>query len=119
VLAGTPYANFYGTLFAAAMQRDYEHGEAWYVFLAPTGPPHTLADMDAMVRSSQVPVRLLVQSPNASFLVVDRDHPRRPTPGPGVDPAAFGDPAAMTDIEAAEYLAGRYPDRVEVVRLAS
>jgi hypothetical protein len=119
VLAGTPYANFYSTLFAAAMQRDYEYGEAWYVFLAPTGPPHTLADMDAMVRSSRVPVRLFVQNPNASFLVVDRDHPRRPTPGPGVDPAAFGDPAAMTDIEAAEYLAGRYPGRVEVVRLVS
>jgi hypothetical protein len=119
VLASTPYANFYGTLFAAAMQRDYQYGEGWYVFLAPTGPAHTLADLEDKVRSSPVPVRLLVGDPHASFLVVDRDHPRRPTPGPGVSPAAYGDPDALTDIEAAEYLARQYPGRVEVVKLTS
>jgi hypothetical protein len=118
MLTRTPYANFYGTLFAAAMQRDYEYGAAWYVFLSPTGPPHTLADLDAMVRSSPVPVRVFVQNPHASFLVVDRDHPRRPAPGSRVDPAAFGDPEALTNVEAADYLARQYPDRVEVVRLA-
>ncbi len=117
VLAGTPYANFYGTLFAAAMQRDYQYGEGWYVFLAPTGPARTLGDLEDKVRLSPVPVRLLVGDPHASFLVVDRDNPHRPTPGPRVDPSAYGDPAALTDIEAAQYLARQFPERVEVVKL--
>jgi len=117
VLTRTPYANFYATLFTAAMQRNYEYGEAWYVFLSPAGRPRTLSDLDRMVKRSTVRVRLYVQNPRASYLVTDPDHPHRPQPGPGVDTAAFGDPDALTNIEAAQYLAGRYPDRVEIVRL--
>jgi hypothetical protein len=115
VLTNTPYANFCATLFAAAMQRNYEHGGPWYVFLSPSGRPRTLADLDAMVRATQVPVRLYVQNPRASFLVLDPDQPRRAVSGPGVDPAAFGDPDAMTNAEAAAYLARHYPSKVEVV----
>jgi hypothetical protein len=113
VLTNTPYANFYATLFGSAMLRDYEWGSAWYVFLAPTGPPRTLADMDALVRRTPVPVRFFVDDPAASFLVVDPTHPHRPAAGPSV--AAYGDPAALTDVEAAQYLARRYPQHVEVV----
>jgi hypothetical protein len=117
VLTRTPYSNFYATLFTAAMQRNYQHGERWYVFLSPAGKARTLADLDAMVRDSPVPLRFYVQNPRASYLVTDPAHPRRPEPGTGVDPAAFGDPDALTNMEAAQYLAGRYPDRVEIIRL--
>jgi hypothetical protein len=117
VLSRTPYANFYATLFAAAMQRNYVRSEPWYVFVSPGGPARTLDDLDAMVRTSGAPVRFFVQNPHASFLVLDRKHPHRPVPGPGVDPAAFGDPDALTNIEAAQLMLSRYPDRVEVVRL--
>jgi hypothetical protein len=115
VLTRTPYANFYATLFAAAMQRDYNYGESWYVFLSPSSRPKTLADLEAMVRDSAVPVRMFLQNPHASFLVLDPAHPRRPLPAHGADPAAFGDPAALTNAEAADYLARRYPGQVEVV----
>jgi hypothetical protein len=117
VLARTPYANFYATLFGAAMRRDYRDGEGWYVFLSPAGRPRTVADMEAKVRASPVRIRLIVGNPLASFLVVDPEHPHRPVRGPGVDPASFGDPAALTNVEAAEFLAQRYPGRVEIVRL--
>jgi hypothetical protein len=118
VLADTPYTNFSATLFASVLRENYRYGESWYVFLSPSGAPRTLADLEAKVRASPVPVRFFVRNPHASFLVVDPERPSRPPAGSGVDPAAFGDPAAPTDVEAARYLAERYPDRVEVVELA-
>jgi hypothetical protein len=96
VLTQTPYANFYGTLFTAVMQRNYRFGESWYGFLAPT-QRRTLADLEAKVRESPVRVRFIVRDPRARFLVADSGSP------------------APTNVEAAEYLARRYPDRVEVV----
>ena len=113
-LMHTPYANFFGTFFGSAMQRDFRHGADWYPLQHPQ-QPHTLADLEAMVRDSDVPVRFFVQNPHASFLVLDPDHPDRQRPGPGVDPAAYGDPRALTNVAAVQYLAGKYPDRVEVV----
>jgi hypothetical protein len=119
VLTQTPYANFFGTLFTAVMQRNYRYGETWYVFLAPTGPRRTLADLETKVRSSPVPVRIVVRDPRASFLAADPDHPWQPEAGPGVDPATFGASRAPTNMQAAQYLARRYPDKVEVVVLGA
>jgi hypothetical protein len=97
VLSSTPYANFFGTLFTAVMQRNYRDGETWYLFLSPAGPPRTLADLEAKVRSSPLPLRFVVRDSSARFLA------------PGTDAAA------PTNVQAAEYLAGRYPDKVEVL----
>jgi hypothetical protein len=113
-LMHTPYANFYGTFFGSALQRNFADGSAWYELQDPR-KAKTLGDLERMVLDSKVPVRFFVQYPKASFLVVDRDHPNRQRPGPGVDPAAYGDPAAPDNITAVEYLAGKYPDRVELV----
>jgi hypothetical protein len=96
VLTKTPYANFYATLFTAVMQRNYRPGESWYVFLSPLHH-RTLADLDTKVRESPVPVRFFVQDPGARFLAA----------GPGSP--------APTNVEAAQYLARRYPQKVEVV----
>ncbi|MCW2900593.1 MAG: hypothetical protein JWO67_2858 [Streptosporangiaceae bacterium] len=117
VLTQTPYANFFGTLFTAVMQRNYRYGETWYGFLAPSGPRRTLADLEAKVRSSPVPVRIVVRDPHVSFLAVDPHHPWQPEAGPGVDPATFGASRAPTNMQAAQYLARRYPDKVEVIVL--
>jgi hypothetical protein len=119
VLTQTPYANFFGTLFTAVMQRNYRYGETWYVFLAPTGPRRTLADLETKVRSSPVPVRIVVRDPRASFLAANPDHPWQPEAGPAVDPATFGASRAPTNMQAAQYLARRYPDKVEVVVLGA
>jgi hypothetical protein len=114
-LMHTPFANFYGTLFSAVLVRNYRYGADWYYRMYPPGRPMTPADLERMVVDSTVPVRFFVQYPKASFLVLDPDHPNRPRPGPGVDPAAFGDPAAPDNITAVEALARKYPDKVEVV----
>ncbi|MGC9666973.1 hypothetical protein ACNTMW_10515 [Planosporangium sp. 12N6] len=116
VLTGTPYANFYGTLFTAAMQRNYRQGESWYVFLSPMRR-HTLADLEAKVRTSPVPVRFVVGDPRASFLSADPDHSWQPEPSPGGEPTSAGDPRVPTNLQAARYLAARYPDKVEVLVL--
>jgi hypothetical protein len=114
-LMSTPYRNFFATVFASAIQRTYRHGHLWYVFMSVATAPKTIADLDAAVQATQVPVRFYVYNPRASMLVVDPAHPNREWTRPGADPAAFGDPAAMTNIEAAEYLAKKYPGKVEVV----
>lgn len=113
-LMHTPYANVFGTLFGSAMQRDYRHGHAWYLFLYPPGPRRTPADLERMVLDSDVGVRFFVADPDASFLVADPDHPR----GEPHDPT-FTDPTAPTTIDAVEALARKYPDRVEVVHVPS
>jgi hypothetical protein len=114
-LMHTPYANFYGTLFGSVLRHNYRYGADWYGRMYPPGKAMTPADLERMVLDSKVPVRFFVQSEKASFLVLDPDHPNRQRPGPGVDPAAFGDPAAPDNITAVTSLAARYPDRVEVV----
>jgi hypothetical protein len=114
-LMDTPYRNWYGTFFASAIQRNYRYGHAWYDFQHPTGRPRTLADLEAAVVDSPVPVRFYVYNPRASMLVRDPAHPNRQWTRPGADPAAFGDPEALTNVAAAEDLARRYPGRVEVV----
>ncbi|NJC64449.1 hypothetical protein HC028_07990 [Planosporangium flavigriseum] len=98
VLTQTPYANFFATLFTAVMQRNYRQGESWYAFLSPSRP-RTLADLEAKVRDSPVRVRFVVRERSTPFLVADS--------------AA----AAPTNVQAAEDLARRYPDKVEVVVL--
>jgi hypothetical protein len=87
----------------------------WHDFLNPAGRPKTVADMEGLVAASPVRVRFYLFNPRASFLVVDPAAPNREWTRPGADPAAFGDPAAPSNIEAAEHLARRYPDRVELV----
>jgi hypothetical protein len=115
LLTQTPWANFYGTLFTAVMQRNYRYAQDWYVFLAPSGPSHTLTDLESAVLASPVPVRFVVQDPTASFLVADPSHPWHPDAGPATDPAAAGGSSAPTNMQAAQYLARRYPDKVEVI----
>lgn len=97
VVASTPYANFFGTLFTAVMQHNYRQGEAWYLFLSPSGPAHTLADLDAKVEQSPVPVRFVVRDPEVRFLSADGDTP------------------PLTNMQAARYLAARYPDKVKII----
>jgi hypothetical protein len=102
VLSSTPHANFYATLFTAVMRHGYLHGEAWYVFLAPSAPHRpTLADLEAKVRESPVPVRFVVRDPSARFLAAEPESP------------------APTNVEAARALARRYPDKVEVLVFGS
>jgi hypothetical protein len=57
-----------------------------------------------------------VHDPQASLLVVDGEHPHRPAVQPGRPlPVAFGDPAAPSNIAAAQALAVKYPTKVQVV----
>jgi hypothetical protein len=115
VLTQTPYANFYGTLFTAVLQRNYR----WYVFVASNAPQRTLADLEAKVSSSPVPVRFFVRDPRASSFVADPNHPWQPDAGRGVDPVTFGTSRVPTNMQAAQYLARRYPDKVEVIVLGA
>lgn len=114
-LMDTPYRNFYGTLFASVLQRNYRYGHVWYDFLNPSARPKTLADLERLVEASPVTVRFHVHNPAASLLVSDPDSPDRQWTRPGADPASFGDPAALSNVEAARHLARRYPGRVEVI----
>jgi hypothetical protein len=114
-LMSTPYRNWLATYYGSVLQRNYRYGHDWYIFLSPHGPPKTLADLETMVTTSPAPVRLFVFHPRASMLVIDPANPNREWTRPGADAAAFGDPAALTNMQAAEYLAGRYPGRVEVL----
>ena len=116
-LMHAPYANFLGTYFASTMQRNFRDIGGWYGFLNPVDRPRTLADLEQMVRASDVDMRFFVQDPQASFLVIDPEHPNRPATH-GSFPVAYGDPAAPTNLEAVQYLAAKYPDRVEVVVVA-
>jgi hypothetical protein len=111
-LMATPYRNWFATLFASAIERNYRHGHAWYVFMSISTVPKTLADLEAVVAASDVPVRFYVYNPRASMLVLDPAHPNRQA---GANSPAFGDAGALTNIQAAEYLAKKYPGRVEVV----
>jgi hypothetical protein len=116
-LMHTPYANYFGTTLGVAMQREYRIGWQWSRLLYPAGPPKTLADMDQLVLLTPRPIKLLVQDPTASFLVIDPARPNRPVTGTSTP--AFGEPGAPTNIQAAEYLAAKYPDRVEVIRVTA
>jgi hypothetical protein len=93
-LMGDPYRNFFGTLYASVLQRNYRYGHDWYNFLNPSHGPRTLADLEQQVEVSPVKVRVHVANPDAKFLT---------------------GPDAPTNAEAAALLAQRYPDRVEVV----
>jgi hypothetical protein len=113
-LSHGPWANFYGTLYGISMQRTYVSGVAWYAFLLPGREPRTIADLERRVLESDRPVRFVVSSPRARFLVVDASAHQR-TDARVVERDDVGDPDAMTNLEAVRYLADRYPDRVEVV----
>jgi hypothetical protein len=63
-LMHSPYANFFGTLFASALRRDYRHGEIWYGLLNPSGGPKTEDDFERLVAASPKPVRILVAGVN-------------------------------------------------------
>jgi hypothetical protein len=94
-LMHTPYANFFGTLYGSAMRRDYRHGESWYGFLWPAGPPKTVADIERMVEASPKPIRLLVSDPAARSLA-----------GAG----------GLSNVEIARDLAAKYPGKVLIAR---
>jgi hypothetical protein len=91
VLTPTPYSTYFGTLFTAALQRNYRYGEDWYTFLSPTRQ-RSLADVAAKVRESRVPVRFVVRDPGARVVV------------PG-----------LTNVQVAEEMARRYPDKAQVL----
>lgn len=111
-----PWTNWFGTQFAAALQRTYRYEPEWYDFLSPTGKPKTYADLEALVVASPVPVRFLVYNPDASMLVVDADHPVREGYHKGGPlPVNYGDRAAPTDMQAAQMLAAKYPGKASVV----
>ncbi|GIJ46652.1 hypothetical protein Val02_35380 [Virgisporangium aliadipatigenens] len=114
-LMSTPYRNWLGTLYASSLTRNYRYGHAWYAFLNPANPPKTLDDLDAIVAQSPVPVRFYVANAKASMLVLDPARPARESDKPGGDPVQFGAAGALTNIEAAEYLAARYPGKVQVI----
>jgi hypothetical protein len=47
--------------------------------------------------------------------VLDPDRPSRASAQPGVSRSEYGDPAAKSNIAAAEYLAAKYPTKVQIV----
>ncbi|MEV6928823.1 hypothetical protein AB0M46_30635 [Dactylosporangium sp. NPDC051485] len=117
-LMGSPWRNWSATLGAAALQHNYRYFPAWSGLLYPgeAGRASTMDDLDRLVRESPVPVRFFVHDPEASLLVVDGTNPSRPNVKPGQPlPAAFGDPAAPTNVAAARALAAKYPTKVQVV----
>ncbi|MGI5246796.1 hypothetical protein ACQEVU_53285 [Dactylosporangium sp. CA-139066] len=117
-LMGSPWRNWSATLGAAALQHNYRYFPAWSGLLYPgsAGKASTMEDLDRLVRESPKPVRFFVHDPEASLLVVDAEHPHRPNVRPGQPlPVAFGDPAAPTNIAAAQALASKYPAKVQVV----
>lgn len=93
-LMGDRYRNFFGTLYASVLQRNYRYGHDWYNFQNPTRGPRTLADLEQAVAVSPVRVRIHVADPDARFLT---------------------GPDAPTNVEAAILVAERYPDRVQVI----
>ena len=96
-LAATPYRAWFGTYLGSVLQRRYRYGHAWYGFLNPANPPRTLAGWEALVSASPVPLRLVLTAPDGRSLLEE----------PGRD---------WTNAAVADHLAGRYPDKVEVVR---
>jgi hypothetical protein len=93
-LMGDPYRNFFGTLYASVLQRNYRYGHDWYNFQNPSRGPRTLADLERQVAVSPVRVRIHVSDPRARYLT---------------------GPDAPTNVDAATLIAQRYPDRVQVV----
>lgn len=114
-LMSSPYRNWYATTYASVMQRNYRYAQVWYLWQDPLARPKTLETLEALVLDSPVPVRFFVFDPEASFLVLDPDNPSRASSRPGVTRSAYGDPAARSNIEAAEYLAAKYPGKVQIV----
>ncbi|WP_238013329.1 hypothetical protein KZZ52_41110 [Dactylosporangium sp. AC04546] len=114
-LMSSPYRNWYASTYASVMQRNYKYAQVWYLWQDPLSKPKTLETLEALVRDSPVPIRFFVFDPQASFLVLDPDHPVRASAQPGVSRSAFGDPQAKSNIDAAEYLATKYPDKVQIV----
>jgi hypothetical protein len=96
-VAATPYRTWFGTYFGSVLQRRYRYGHAWYGFLNPANPPRTLAGLEALVSASPVPLRLVVRDPAAGSLLEDPAH-------------------GWTNGAVADYLAQRFPGKVEVVR---
>jgi hypothetical protein len=106
-------SNFLSTLYAAVMQRNYRTAVYWYAWQAPW-TPHTLQDMEQLLRDTPGEVRFLVTTSQAPFFTKTAD-PEAPIV-PGCQPALcvpIG--SAPTKIQAAQYLAARYPDKVEIV----
>jgi hypothetical protein len=114
-LMSSPYRNWYASTYASVMQRNYKYAQVWYLWQDPLRTPRTLESLETMVRDSPVPIRFFVFDPQASFLVLDPDHPVRASAQPGVSRSAYGDPRAKSNIEAVEYLAAKYPDKVHIV----
>ncbi|GAA2619699.1 hypothetical protein GCM10010399_58390 [Dactylosporangium fulvum] len=112
----SPYRNWYASLYASVMQRNYRHAQVWYLWQDPLSKPKTLETLEAMVQDSPVPIRFFIFDPEASFLVLDPEHPVRASAQPGVTRSAYGDPRAKSNIDAVEYLAAKYPDKVKIVR---
>jgi hypothetical protein len=95
-VAATPYRTWFGTYFGSVLQRRYRYGHAWYGLLNPANPPRTLDAVEALVVASPQPLRLVVSDPGGRTLLEDPAH-------------------EWTNAAVAEYLADRYPDKVEVV----
>jgi hypothetical protein len=113
-LMSTPYRNWYATTYASVLQHNYRYGHDWYVwYRVPQTKGWTIEDFEEMVAKSPVTVRLFVFDPKASFLVLDRKHPKRIQPD--LNGPAYGERGALTNIEAAEHLKRKFPGKVEVV----
>ena len=111
-LTSTNWSNAFNTLYGSVLRRDYGSTVSWYLFLYPAKGPKTIDDLERAVLDTDKPVLFLVADPQARFLVSDSaqtplnrvDRPRSDT----------GDERAMTNVAAARYLAGKYPERVTV-----
>jgi hypothetical protein len=114
-LMKTPFRNWYATVYASTMQRNYRYGHDWYLWHGvPQFEGWTIEDFEEMVEKSPVKVRLFVFDPAASFLVIHKNHPELRIQSDVRGPS-YGETGAMTNIEAAEFLKKKYPDKVEVV----
>ncbi|WP_018350314.1 DUF2029 domain-containing protein [Longispora albida] len=95
--------DFFSTLYGSVMQRDYRNGASWYTLLwEGMDPQPTIEDFDYRVTTSSRPVRFVVSDPAVTRLKASKPGEKAPT-----------------NLEAAERLAAKYPDRVEIVRLPS
>lgn len=62
-LMHSSYTNFSGTLYAAALRRDYRYGEAWSQFLNATGPPRSMSGLESLIEKTPKPIRFVVGDP--------------------------------------------------------
>lgn len=101
-------ANYYATLYAAVMQRNYRHAVLWYVYLAASHHRWSVGAISERVARTDRPVRFIVSDRDVGWAV--RKYSRDGLP-------AKLEAYEIPNVELVAFLAARYPDQVKVVYL--